>query len=137
MTHTILSLGGRSPRRALLAALLLVGALSLSAGWILDGHAATDQTDHQAIASAAETGKAFTAVTRQVAPAVVYIKSTRQHVMTGHEPGLDGLRGQIPDELLRQFFGDRLPEFPLPRQPQPQVPILGVVGTRVEAASRQ
>jgi serine protease Do len=115
------SLGGRSPRSALLAALLLVGAVSVSAGWMLDSHATANNADGQAIASVAETGKAFTAVTRQVSPAVVYIKATRQHMMTGNDQGFDGLRGQIPDELLKRFFGDRLPEFPMPRPNQPMV----------------
>ena len=120
MTDTIHTLRSHSSRRALLAALLFVGAVSASAGLLLEPNLAAD-TDQRAIANVTETGQAFAAVTREVSPAVVYIRATRQHVMTGHQPGMDSFRGQIPDDLLRQFFGERLPDLPMPRQPQPMV----------------
>ena len=68
----------------------------------------------QAIASATQTGKAFAAVTKTVTPAVVHIKVTKQHVMTGNTPNMNGLQGQIPEELLRRFFGDQMPNFQAP-----------------------
>jgi serine protease Do len=123
MTETIHTLRSRSPRRALLAALLFVGVVSASAGLLLDRNLAAD-TDQRAIANVTETGQAFAAVTREVGPAVVYIRATRQHVMTSHQPGMDSFRGQIPDDLLKRFFGERLPEFPMPQQPQ-QRPMVG------------
>ncbi len=92
--------------------LLLVAAL-LSASALLQSPVAADGPD-RAIASVQETGKAFTAVTKQVSPAVVFIQATKQHVMTGHASGL-GPGAQIPDEL-RRFFGDRLP---MPQTPPP------------------
>ncbi len=79
--------------------------------------------DHQdqAVASAVETGKAFTAVTKRVEPAVVFIKATKQPVLTGNAQGFGDLQGQIPDELLRRFFGDNRPPMQMPQQPQPTV----------------
>ena len=83
--------------------------------WAWQGDATAD-TSERAIASAAETGKAFSAVTKEVTPAVVFIKAVKQHVMTGNVPDMNAFQGQIPDEMLRRFFGDRMPEFPIPRQ---------------------
>ena len=34
---------------------------------------------------------------------------------------MNGFQGQLPDELLRRFFGDRIPDAPSPRQSQPMV----------------
>jgi serine protease Do len=120
MTNAIREFSDRTPRRAFAAVALLVLAMSATAGVFLQGHATAD-TQNPAIASAVETAKAFTAVTKTVAPAVVFIKATKQTVMTGNMPGMNGLQGQIPDEMLRRFFGDRMPESPTPRQPQPMV----------------
>ncbi|MHB8971620.1 MAG: DegQ family serine endoprotease [Pirellulaceae bacterium] len=128
MTNAIRKFSARSPRRAFAAVALLVLAVSATAGVFLQGHATADTQD-PAIATAAETAKAFTAVTKTVAPAVVFIKATKQTMMTGNipgmngdMPGMNGLQGQIPDEMLRRFFGDRLPEFPAPhQQPRPSV----------------
>ena len=115
MTEVIRQISTRAPRRAFLGVALLVLVVSATAAMFLQGHA-TAGTENQAIASVAETGKAFSAVTKQVAPAVVFIKAVKQNVMTGNTPGMNGFQGQIPDELLRRFFGDRMPDFPMPRQ---------------------
>ena len=120
MTNVIRQISTRAPRRAFLGVALLVLAVSATAGMFLQGHA-TAGTEDRAIASVAETGKAFSAVTKEVTPAVVFIKAVKQHVMTGNMPDLNGFQGQIPDEMLRRFFGDRMPDFPMPRQPQPMV----------------
>jgi serine protease Do len=79
------------------------------------------ETQDRAIASVMETGKAFTAVTKRVSPAVVFIKATKQSVPAGNMQGFGDLRGQIPDELFERFFGDRLPPMQGPQQPQPRV----------------
>jgi serine protease Do len=50
-----------------------------------------------------------------VSPAVVFIKATKQHVMTGNSSDF-GPGTQLPEEL-RRFFGDRLP---MPQNPSPQ-----------------
>lgn len=120
MKSTVYTRVMRSPRRTWMSVLLVVGALFGSAAMLVERPAVADG-EARAIASVAETGKAFTAVTREVAPAVVYIRATRQPTLTANQPGLDGLRGQIPDELLKRFFGDQLRDMPGPRQPQPMV----------------
>ena len=112
--HTVGS--WRSPTRSRLAlgiGLLLIGAL-LSASVLTQSPAAADGAD-QAITEVQKTGKAFAAVTKKVSPAVVFIKATKQHVMTGNASGM-GPGTQLPDEL-RRFFGDRLP---MPQNPSPQ-----------------
>lgn len=113
-------MGIRTPRRAVLGVAVLALAAAATAGPIWQ-NGATAGTEQQAIATAAETGKAFTAVTKNVGPAVVFIRAVKQNAITGNLPGPSGLQGQIPDEMLRRFFGDRLPDFPMPRQPQPMV----------------
>ncbi len=67
-----------------------------------------------------ETGRAFTYVTKNVAPAVVHIKVEKRAVARGiahHQPG-----GSNPfsDPGLREFFGRRMPgfEFKMPQMPQ-------------------
>jgi serine protease Do len=101
----------------LAAAAVVVGATGLM--W--QGRAAADA--RPPLASVAETSKAFTEVTKSVAPAVVHIRATKQMTMTSGGPQMPGgLEGQIPDEMLRRFFGDRMPEF---RTPGPQAPQVG------------
>ncbi len=77
MTNAIRQISTRAPRRAFLGVALLVLAVSATAGMFLQGHA-TAETQDRAIASAAETGKAFAAVTKEVTPAVVFIKAIKQ-----------------------------------------------------------
>ncbi len=121
MTNAIRKFSDRTPRRAFAAVALLVIAVSTTAGVFLQGHATAEIQDRH-IATATETAKAFTAVTKSVAPAVVFIKATKQTVTTGNMmPDMNGLQGQIPDEMLRRFFGDRLPQSPMPRHSQPMV----------------
>ncbi len=107
-------------RHTALAVALVLLAVAGTGAWALQGNTPADTRD-QAVVNAAETGKAFAAVTKEVTPAVVFIKAIKQHVMTSNMPGFNGLQGQIPDELLRRFFGNQLPDFPMPRQPQPMV----------------
>jgi serine protease Do len=108
-----------SRRYWLVAAVLLVVA-SLTFSLAMQGPVVADTQD-RAIASAAETGKAFSAVTKSVAPAVVFIRATKQQLMTGDVQGFGRMDGQIPDELLRRFFGDRMPDFQKPRRSEPMV----------------
>jgi serine protease Do len=120
MINAIRQINTRASRRAFLGVALLVLAVSATAGMFLARHATADTQD-RAIATAAETGKAFSAVTKEVTPAVVFIKAIKQHITTSNMTDLNGLQGQIPDELLQRFFGNRMPEFPAPRQEQPMV----------------
>lgn len=106
---------GRTASIVLAAAAVVVGATGLM--W--QGHAAADSRPH--MASALETSKAFTEVTKSVAPAVVHIRATKQTVMTGGLQQMPGLEGQIPDEMLRRFFGGRMPEMQTPGPQAPQV----------------
>jgi serine protease Do len=125
MTDALRQLSRRTSGRALLGIALLALALTTTVGLTLHGGTTPDTHNQaQAIASATETGKAFAAVTKQVTPAVVFIRATKQHVMTSNVPNFNGLQGQIPDELLRQFFGNQMPDFQGPRQPQSQ-PMVG------------
>jgi serine protease Do len=68
-----------------------------------------------AVMNAQETGKAFAEVTKQVAPAVVFIQATKQPVALNGQQDFGDLRGQIPEEMLRHFFGGRLPQMPAPQ----------------------
>ncbi len=95
----------------------------ITASFLLQGPAVAETQD-RAIASVIETGKAFTAVTKEVSPAVVFIKATKQVVRTGNVQGFGGLQGQIPDEMLKRFFGDAMPPMRGPRQGQAQ-PMVG------------
>ena len=112
-------------RRNLFAAGLLVLALAVTAGLVMQSvviAASTASANRdQAIASAQQTSKAFTAVTKEVTPAVVFIKATKQQVMTGNMQQFGDLQGQFPEEMLKRFFGDSLPQMQMPRQPQPMV----------------
>jgi serine protease Do len=82
-------------------------------------NAETDRVDHSAaIAGARDLSQAFTAVTKKVAAAVVYVDVEKvipagnsQSQMEGFPPGFD-------EEQLRRFFGDRLPQFQMPQQPR-------------------
>jgi serine protease Do len=92
-------------------------AIAVTAAFVFHGSVVAE-TPNPAIASAIETGKAFSAVTKEVSPAVVFIKATMRPVSTSNMQGLDNLRGQIPDELLKRFFGDSLPNLQGPGAPQ-------------------
>ncbi len=65
-----------------------------------------------------QTGKAFTQVTKHVAPAVVFIKAEKL------SPGANRVFGnknqQTPnhDEWMKKFFGDRWPKFDFPEMPR-------------------
>ncbi len=95
----------------------LVGGLTLQRSVVAE-------TQDQAVANVIETGKAFTAVTKNVSPAVVFIKATRQSVPTGNVQGFGDLQGQIPDELLKRFFGDAVPRM-APRDFGQSQPVVG------------
>ncbi len=90
----------------ILGIVCMVGVVAASL--LMQGPAVAETRD-SAIASVIETGKAFSAVTKEVAPAVVFIKATKQVVQTGNVQGFGGLQGQIPDEMLKRFFGGAVP----------------------------
>ncbi len=113
--------------------IMALGIASISAVALLAGRSVGDTaashtpwyTEKQAVPSnpatekLKETGRAFASVAREVSPAVVYIqvetKSVRlvQGQPWGGHPGLD-------EDMLRRFFGDKLPNFDLPRPDAPQ-----------------
>ena len=66
------------------------------------------------IASLRQTGKAFSAVARQVSPAVVFIQ-VEGHLKGGAEAGPFGRQWPFGDDFLRRFFGDRAPSLPAPK----------------------
>ena len=75
------------------------------------------ETD-KAIQSLDQSGRAFAAIAKKISPAVVSLKVEKQ---VANEMPLSGLpfndsSGPFNDELLRRFFGDRLPEMPKQRQ---------------------
>jgi serine protease Do len=70
------------------------------------------------IAHLQETAKAFASVTKQVTPAVLAIKVEKK-VPAGHPlMGGNDLRQQIPDDWLREFFGNRVPRLEMPERPR-------------------
>ena len=111
-------------KRNLLLIGLLVLATAATASFITQRSVVADNQD-PAIASAIEIGKGFTAVTKRVEPAVVFIKATKQQLMSNNMQGFGDLQGQIPDELLRRFFGDNMPHMQTPQQPPQSMPMVG------------
>lgn len=104
--------------------IVVVAVLSLAAmvtaGFMMQSAVVADTND-AAIASVIETGKAFSSVTKKVSPAVVFIKATKQRIPASNAQGFGDLNGQIPDDVLKRFFGDAMPPRQMPRQPQPMV----------------
>jgi serine protease Do len=70
------------------------------------------------IATLEQTGKAFTQVTKHVAPAVVFIKA--ETLSPGTNRGFGNKNQQAPnhDEWMKKFFGDRWPKFDFPETPR-------------------
>ena len=110
-------------RNFLLVGLLVLVAVA-TASVITQRSVVADNQEH-AVASAIEIGKGFTAVTKQVEPAVVFIKATKQRLMSNNMQGFGNMQGQIPDEFLRRFFGDNMPHMQMPQQPQQPQPMVG------------
>ena len=104
---------------------LLIIATSIAAAAMIQAPATADNAAanpaNESVAGVQQTSAAFAEVTKQVSSAVVYIQATKQTISTGVPQDFGNLRGQIPDEMLRRFFGDRLPDMQMPRQPQPAV----------------
>ena len=69
-----------------------------------------------------QTGKAFAAVARAVAPSVVFIRSERKASApsTTRSPSPHGEQWPFGDDLFRRFFGDRFPG--VPESPRPETP---------------
>ena len=66
-----------------------------------------------------ETGRAFATVASEVSPAVVFIKVEAKSALLAHGHPWGGQPG-IDEDMLRRFFGDKLPKFDLPRPDSPQ-----------------
>jgi serine protease Do len=70
--------------------------------------------------AAKELSKAFSAAAKAAMPAVVSIKVektiTGPAMGFGGSPGFNDPFGQFPDDFLRRFFGDRLPQQRSPRK---------------------
>ena len=120
MNRTMKCVRSSCTRRNVTILGLLCLATAITASLVLQGSAAAESQD-RAIANVIETGKAFSAVTKRVSPAVVFIKATKQPMRTGNVQGFGDLQGQIPDEMLKRFFGDAMPRGLDPRQSQPMV----------------
>ncbi len=71
------------------------------------------------IVSAKEVGKAFTQVTREVTPAVVFVRVEKK-MPVAQPMDLPGLEERFGDDFLRKFFGDKMPDFKneTPRSPR-------------------
>jgi len=106
----------RGPSRLLLG-LALLGLVGVATG------AVAVSTDREKDASAGilnlqETSKAFAHVTKKVSPAVVYIQVEKQ--VPGMTSALRGNERAMPEEWLKEFFGDRWKgqEFRRPEMPR-------------------
>lgn len=106
----------RAPSRLLLG-LALLGLIGVATGAVA---VSTDRDQDAAagILNLQETSKAFAHVTKEVAPAVVYIKVEKQapamtRTMRGNERAM-------PEEWLKEFFGERWQgqEFRRPEMPR-------------------
>jgi serine protease Do len=65
-----------------------------------------------------QTGKAFTQVTKHVAPAVVFIKAEKLSPETNRVFGNKKQQTPNHDEWMKKFFGDRWPKFEFPETPR-------------------
>lgn len=119
MRNVIRNFNHRAPRRTALAVAVLFLAAIATTGWCLQGSATADVGNRGS--AAADVNKGFAAVTKEVEPAVVFIRAVTEHVKTSNMPDLKNFQGQLPDDLLRQFFGDRLPDLSGPRKSQPMI----------------
>jgi serine protease Do len=110
---------GRSGRTTtLLAAGLAIFGLTAAIIAAANVHGETPlKNPTPAVASAAEVGKAFTEVTRKTTPAVVFV-NVEKKMTAGNRMPMQGLPEQFDDELLKKFFGDRLPQLQVPETPQ-------------------
>ncbi len=104
------NVGGCGVTRGRVAWLLVIGLLGLpSLGW------AQNRAE-----AAKELSKAFSSAAKTAMPAVVSIKVEK--TISGPAVGLGGSSGfndpfgQFPDDFLRRFFGDRLPQQRSPRK---------------------
>jgi serine protease Do len=99
-----------------LLSLALFGLLCVAAGAVTV-KADPDPAKTPGIAHLQETGKAFATVTKQVTPAVVAIKVEKRMPAFRPMQGGDDLRQQLPEDWMREFFGDRFPNLPTPQDP--------------------
>ena len=69
-----------------------------------------------------ETGRAFSAVASEVSPAVVFVKVESTSAPLAHG-NLGGRHPGLDEDMLRRFFGDKLPKFdlPAPNAPRPHM----------------
>ena len=65
-----------------------------------------------------QTGKAFTQVTKHVAPAVVFIKAEKLSPEANRVFGDKNQQTPNHDEWMKKFFGDRWPKFDFPEMPR-------------------
>jgi len=73
--------------------------------------AATPQVSEKAIQNLEQSGQAFSSIAKRLAPAVVSLKVEKKvgnEVSSGGQN--DDSNSPLNDELLKRFFGDRLPE---------------------------
>ncbi len=106
-------------RNLFLVAMLAVATVAL-ATYITQQSVVAD-SQNQAVSSAIQMGKAFTSVTKKVEPAVVFIKATKEQKMTSNMQQFGDLHGQMPDDFLKRFFGDNVPQFEMPQRQRPMV----------------
>lgn len=65
-----------------------------------------------------QTGKAFTQVTKHVAPAVVFIQAEKLSPGSNRVFGNKNQQTPNHDEWMKKFFGDRWPKFDFPEMPR-------------------
>ena len=79
-----------------------------------------DKTVIPSVADLQETSNAFAAVTKQAAPAVVFIKVKK--TMAPVASSGKGMPAPFDDEMMKRFFGERFPGFQRPKFDGPQRP---------------
>jgi serine protease Do len=81
-------------------------------------NAEQQRDDVTSLATVEQISRAFTVVTKKVAPSVVYIDVEKAIPVSGSGPGIGGLPPGFDEQQLRRFFGDQLPQFQTPQQPR-------------------
>ena len=97
-------------------AFLVLGLMIAAVTVGRDGSGAVKSPPSPAVQQLQATGKAFAEVTKRVAPAVVFVEVNKKNPLAA---GQSFPHGKLPfdDEVLKRFFGDRLPELKMPQRP--------------------
>ncbi len=119
------------PGRVIVATLLLLGGLGYAArATPPHNNLGTTPSEEKAIKNLEQSGHAFASIARKISPAVVSLKVEKKvgnEMSSGNLPN-DDQSNPLNDELLKRFFGDRVPDQLRQRPTPAPTPKHGQVG---------